>query len=320
MYRAGTMIVLALTVGLTGCATNGNMRPATVQQMTQTLGTMGAATEQGAHQDPRAIRQLEIARDRIANAQRLSASGDHAAASREIGLAQRDAEIALAMTRETNQRLAAAAQARAGQPTRVNVTVRQSTKVAELTRRNRELATQNQQLEVRARELEARQAELERQAEAARMEREARERAERERDEAMTKVKEFAAVEETLQGTVITLGGALLFRFNEATLLPTARDKLDQVATALQTLDTDQTLVIEGHADAVGTRDYNRQLSRERADAVRGYLVEKGVSPDKIVTLGKGEEEPVAPNADPEGRANNRRVEIVISPPRSARR
>ncbi len=141
------------------------------------------------------------------------------------------------------------------------------------------------------------------------------ERAERERNEALASLRERAAIQETERGLVITLAGSLLFRTDESTLLPVAQQRLDQVATALRTLAGGQTLVIEGYTDSTGTRDYNRRLSGARAEAVRAYLVSRGVPPEQIVAVAKGEDDPVAPNDTPEGRANNRRVEIVISRP-----
>ena len=141
------------------------------------------------------------------------------------------------------------------------------------------------------------------------------EQAERDRNEAIATLRRLAAIQETERGLVITLAGSLLFRTDEATLLPVAKERLDQVATALRTLAGGQTLVVEGHTDAVGTSDYNRRLSAARADAVRSYLISRGVPPEQIVAVAKGEDEPVAPNTTAEGRANNRRVEIVIERP-----
>lgn len=149
-------------------------------------------------------------------------------------------------------------------------------------------------------------------------EREARAKLEHERDEALAKVEQFAGVQETSRGTVITLGGALLFRSGSATLIPSARAKLDQVAAALLNVDTDQNLVIEGHADARGPGKLNRELSAARAEAVRVYLVERGVPRAKLVALGRGEDQPRAANDTAEGRATNRRVEIVITRPQAA--
>ena len=105
-----------------------------------------------------------------------------------------------------------------------------------------------------------------------------------------------------------------MFRSGSARLLPHAKDKLDDLASALNKLDDEQTFVIEGHTDARGSAAFNRRLSMRRAQAVRAYLIEQGISAQRIVARGKGSAEPVASNDDPEGRANNRRVEIVVTP------
>lgn len=74
-------------------------------------------------------------------------------------------------------------------------------------------------------------------------------------------------------------------------------------------------MVVEGHTDSRGPRDFNLELSQRRAEAVRDYLVSKGVPGDLFTVEGLGPDRPVASNATPDGRANNRRVEIVIPPP-----
>ena len=71
-------------------------------------------------------------------------------------------------------------------------------------------------------------------------------------------------------------------------------------------------LIVEGHTDSRGSESYNQGLSQRRADAVRDYLVKRGYPADRIQSRGKGEGSPIANNASPEGRANNRRVEIII--------
>jgi len=70
--------------------------------------------------------------------------------------------------------------------------------------------------------------------------------------------------------------------------------------------------VVEGYTDSVGSDAANQKLSKDRAEAVRVYLVSKGVPSDKITSVGKGKANPVASNDTPEGRANNRRVEIIV--------
>ena len=115
------------------------------------------------------------------------------------------------------------------------------------------------------------------------------------------------------RGMVITLSGSVLFRSNGADLLPAALRRLDEVATVL--VAQGQNVVIEGYTDSTGSPSSNVDLSRRRAEAVRSYLVSRGCPTDRIVARGMGPDRPVADNASGEGRANNRRVEIVINRP-----
>jgi outer membrane protein OmpA-like peptidoglycan-associated protein len=131
---------------------------------------------------------------------------------------------------------------------------------------------------------------------------------------------EIAMVKQEARGLVITLQGQVLFRSGKADLLPIAREQLGKVSQALQQQDVDKSIVVEGYTDSRGSAKSNLRLSRERAEAVRLYLVEKGLDSTRVVAIGKGEANPVASNANSEGRANNRRVEIVLSdtPPRES--
>jgi outer membrane protein OmpA-like peptidoglycan-associated protein len=118
------------------------------------------------------------------------------------------------------------------------------------------------------------------------------------------------AAKEEERGMVITLSGSVLFRTNDAVLLPAALTRLDEVATALIAKNHD--VVVEGYTDSRGSQATNMALSQSRADSVRGYLVGKGFPSEKIQSRGMGPDRPVADNKSAEGRANNRRVEIVI--------
>jgi outer membrane protein OmpA-like peptidoglycan-associated protein len=128
---------------------------------------------------------------------------------------------------------------------------------------------------------------------------------------AMAALASLAAVKQEERGLVITLSGGVLFRSAESTLLSSAQVKLDQVASALLDVRA-RNLIVEGHTDSQGSTSYNQDLSQRRADAVRDYLIQKGYPADRIQARGIGEGRPIADNASPEGRANNRRVEIVI--------
>ncbi|MEI9948566.1 MAG: OmpA family protein [Pseudomonadota bacterium] len=130
---------------------------------------------------------------------------------------------------------------------------------------------------------------------------------------AMESLNKIAQVKEEARGMVITLSGQVLFVTGKSELLPAARDQLDQVAAALKDQGDVKPMVVEGYTDSVGSEATNQKLSKDRAESVRAYLVSKGVPSDKITSVGKGKANPVASNDTPEGRANNRRVEIVVS-------
>jgi outer membrane protein OmpA-like peptidoglycan-associated protein len=169
---------------------------------------------------------------------------------------------------------------------------------AELAARQKALEEQNKALAVTQSALEA--------------ERKAREEAEKRAAAALASLAEVAKVKEEQRGLVITLDGSVLFASGKTALLPIAKNKLDSVARALKEQDPNKKSVVEGHTDSVGSDDANLRLSQARADSVREYLVSQGVPGDKISAVGKGETQPIADNKTPEGRANNRRVEIII--------
>ena len=118
------------------------------------------------------------------------------------------------------------------------------------------------------------------------------------------------AAKEEERGTVITLSGSVLFRSNDATLLPAAQTRLDQVAEAL--VAKGREVVVEGYTDSRGSQSTNMSLSQRRAESVRAHLVSRGFPGEKITARGMGPEKPIAENTNAEGRANNRRVEIVL--------
>jgi len=128
---------------------------------------------------------------------------------------------------------------------------------------------------------------------------------------ALAELAKLAAIKEEERGLVITLSGSVLFASDQSTLLPAAQDRLNKVADALLVTKGKQ-LIIEGFTDSQGSSDYNIALSQRRADTVRSYLISRGYPSNLIHTQGIGEERPVADNNSAEGRANNRRVEIVV--------
>lgn len=120
-----------------------------------------------------------------------------------------------------------------------------------------------------------------------------------------------AAVKKEDRGTVITLSGNVLFASGKSALLPGAQSSLDQVAEALKSSE-DSKILVEGHTDSRGSAETNLMLSKARADSVGSYLISRGVTSERVSTQGLGPNRPVADNNSPEGRANNRRVEIIV--------
>ena len=113
---------------------------------------------------------------------------------------------------------------------------------------------------------------------------------------------------------VITLSGSVLFASAKSDLLPDAQMKLNDVAKALSEQDPDSRIVVEGFTDSQGGVAFNQNLSQSRADSVRVYLVSHGIASDRVTSQGFGLAQPIADNGTAEGRANNRRVQIVVQP------
>jgi outer membrane protein OmpA-like peptidoglycan-associated protein len=126
-------------------------------------------------------------------------------------------------------------------------------------------------------------------------------------------MRDLQSVKEETRGLVITLSGAVLFASGKSVLLPAARSALDNVAEALKATP-DRTITVEGHTDSQGSQQSNMDLSQRRGDAVRSYLITRGIDASKIQATGFGPNRPVADNTSADGRGNNRRVEIVLAP------
>ena len=119
------------------------------------------------------------------------------------------------------------------------------------------------------------------------------------------------ATRDTAKGLIANMSD-VLFKTGSFELLSGARERLAKVSgivLAYPSLHLD----IEGYTDSVGTDEYNQRLSEKRAEAVRDYLVQQGIASDSVASAGMGKSDPVAPNDTPEGRQQNRRVELVLS-------
>ena len=119
-----------------------------------------------------------------------------------------------------------------------------------------------------------------------------------------------ATVERVGEGIQVTFASGLLFDFDSDIIRGDARSNLDALAANLHKYD-DRDLLIVGHTDAVGSSEYNEDLSIRRAEAAARYIRNQGVN-ESIATRGRGEYEPVASNDTESGRSQNRRVEVAI--------
>lgn len=142
-------------------------------------------------------------------------------------------------------------------------------------------------------------------------ERTARISAEKLAADALAALSKLAEVRQKERGLVITLSGSVLFASDKSALLPIAQARLSQVADALLAT-RERNLVVEGHTDSRGTKAHNMDLSQRRANSVRDYLTGRGYGAALIQANGVGEVRPISTNKTAEGRANNRRVEIII--------
>lgn len=129
-------------------------------------------------------------------------------------------------------------------------------------------------------------------------------------------LEEFDA-EDGADGTVLRVPDRVLFDFGSADLRDTAADRIDRLVALLERA-TDGQIRVQGHTDDIGTDQANQQLSEDRAQAVADALEAAGIDADRLTTEGFGSSQPVAPNRDddgaddPDGRQQNRRVEIVV--------
>jgi outer membrane protein OmpA-like peptidoglycan-associated protein len=279
----GSLLTLAALLG--ACA---NMTPP------QDLVTARTVYDRASHGPAAQLdpADLHVARETLDSAEKSFVDhGDTRETRDQAYIAERRVEIAESRARalQSDQiKGAVVADMNANQTATVRTTS------AALGRANQELASQGQQLQ---------------------NERQRREEADKRAAQAAADLARFATVKQEARGMVITLSGSVLFASAKSDLLPDAQTKLNDVSKALSEQDPDAKIVVEGFTDSQGGAAFNQDLSQKRADSVRGYLVSHGIASDRVTSTGFGLAQPIADNASPEGRANNRRVQIVVQPP-----
>jgi outer membrane protein OmpA-like peptidoglycan-associated protein len=261
----------------------GELAPVELEEARQSLETAEAAFED----DSGAPLTRDLAYVALRNAESAEAQGAQAVARLRAARARGEED-------EMRARLAREREAE------LNMTREQ------LAEHRREFANQSRELEERERQLQAREQELGE-------ERTARRQAEATANAALESLRQVAAVQEEERGLVITLSGSVHFATGQSTLLPIAQQRLDQVAETLND-HPGRAITIEGHTDSRGSTRTNDALSLARANSVRDHLVTRQVDANRIRTVGLGSQRGVADNRTPDGRANNRRVEIIVAP------
>jgi outer membrane protein OmpA-like peptidoglycan-associated protein len=129
------------------------------------------------------------------------------------------------------------------------------------------------------------------------------------------------AAKDDARGTVITLPSTSMFATNKTVILPGAKGRLMEIAKGVKEVmaegapqDVGRRITLIGFTDSTGSDDHNMDLSKKRAEAVKVFFSQQGLDPSMMDAEGHGEADPIADNGTKEGRAENRRVEVVISP------
>lgn len=120
-----------------------------------------------------------------------------------------------------------------------------------------------------------------------------------------------AALAPAAAASKVTYAADAFFDFDKSVLKAEGKAKLDDLVGKVKGINL-EVIIAVGHTDSVGTDGYNQKLSVARSEAVKAYLVSKGIEKNRVYTEGKGEKQPVADNKTAEGRAKNRRVEIEV--------
>jgi outer membrane protein OmpA-like peptidoglycan-associated protein len=280
------------------CAACGASAP-TPELMTARNVYSQARSSEAAQLNPRGVHEAHKA---LSAAEQAHADDPGSAAERHYSyIATRKSELAIAQASES---LALKEQQRAEQDYQAGLE-RQSQQLAqESSQYSQQLTQTQQQLQASGEELRAREQKLAELKAAA--------------DRAQAQLRQMEAIREEEGRMIISLSG-VLFETGGNQLSAPAQTRLDMVAQALAAYP-DRNIVIEGHTDATGADSTNQDLSQRRADAVRTYLESRGVPAERMRAVGRGESAPIASNDTAEGRANNRRVEVIVEPAQQQQR
>jgi outer membrane protein OmpA-like peptidoglycan-associated protein len=227
---------------------------------------------------------------RRADAEKATAQAEAARAEAEKAKAE-----ALKMKQEAEAAAQEAARQKAAAEKATAEAVAQQQVLAAETDKARQAAAQSESLRQQA-EKEKQQAENEKQELRARL---------------LQQLNSILATRDSARGLVANMSD-VLFRSGSFELLPGARERLAKVSGIVLAYPTLH-VTVEGHTDSVGGDDYNQHLSERRAQAVRDYFVQEGINSASVEAHGYGKTEPIAPNDTPEGRQQNRRVELILS-------
>ena len=127
----------------------------------------------------------------------------------------------------------------------------------------------------------------------------------------MQQLNQVLATRDSARGLIANMSD-VLFRSGSFELAPGARERLAKVSGIILAYPSLH-VAVEGHTDSVGGDEYNQTLSERRAESVRDYFVQQGISASSVQARGFGKTEPIASNDTPEGRQQNRRVELILS-------
>jgi len=291
LRNLGLLVAVTATTGIVACAASIPPQDLVTARSNYERASKGPAAELDPADIHAAREQLDVAEAAFVK------DGDTQATRDQAYVAARKAEIA-----EVKTRTIQANQNKDNVIGKMHADERKTVALtsAELAATKGQLATQGVVLQAQAATLATEKAR--------------REEAEKRAAQAAADLAKFATVKQEARGMVITLSGSVLFASAKWDLLPAAQARLNDVATALSKEDPNSKMVVEGHTDSQGAASYNQDLSQHRAQAVRDYLVQHGIASDRITAQGFGPTRSIADNASPEGRANNRRVEIIVLP------